>query len=293
MYSKGRVCILYTTKAAVGQLQLYGFVWWNASYRKPLFFYYLSFSETIQIENSRLCSLCKGNMVKSRAKQTAERPVLVSEVTVLPKQATGEKKFDLDNIVSRFLKGFSFQLKYFMELDKHQALLIRRIKKEDNGQDSKKDHVEAVSEDSKQGEASQVNLSAIFKIPQAYGLGSFPVPTVSSSINLPALLLTQTNNHYKQPSKIWRMQRNSKGQRLSEYTNDCLFTWHPRSFLYQLPQRVSGLGFLMQLYKSDFVLVLFPAESLFFILMVRDFLPIKCFNGGFKYLEDPHYRRTV
>jgi len=49
----------------------------------------------------------------------------------------------------------------------------------------------------------------------------------------------------------------------------------------------------MQLYKSDFVLVLFPAESTFFILVVGDSLPIKCSNGGFKYLEDPHYRRTV
>lgn len=148
--------------------------------------------------------------------------------------------------------------------------------------------------DLKQGEASQVNPSIIFKIPEAPGLGSYPVLTVSSNINLPVLLFTQTINHYKQPSKIWRIQRNRKGQRLSQYTNDCLlFTWHPRSLLYQLPQRVSVLRFLMQLYKSDFRLVLFPAESLFFILVVGDFLPIKCFNGGFKYLEDPHYRRTV
>lgn len=148
--------------------------------------------------------------------------------------------------------------------------------------------------DLKQGEASQINPSIIFKIPQAPRLGTYPVPTVSSNINLPALLLTQTINHYKQPSKIWRIQRNRKGRGLSQYTNDCfLFTWHPKSLLYQLPQRASGLRFLMQLYKSDFVLVLFPAESLFFILVVGDFLPIKCFNGGFKYLEDPHYRRTV
>lgn len=56
----------------------------------------------------------------------------------------------LDNTLSRFLKGFSFQLKYFMELEKHQAPLVRRTEKEDNGQNSKKDHFEIVSEDSKQ-----------------------------------------------------------------------------------------------------------------------------------------------
>ena len=39
--------------------------------------------------------------------------------------------------------------------------------------------------DSKQGEVSQVNPSIIFKIPRAPGLGSYPVPTVSSNINLP------------------------------------------------------------------------------------------------------------
>lgn len=51
--------------------------------------------------------------------------------------------------------------------------------------------------DLKQGEASQINPSIIFKIPQAPRLGTYPVPTVSSNINLPALLLTQTINHYK------------------------------------------------------------------------------------------------
>lgn len=59
--------------------------------------------------------------------------------------------------------------------------------------------------DLKQGEASQVNPSIIFKIPEAPGLGSYPVLTVSSNINLPVLLFTQTINHYKQPSKIWRI----------------------------------------------------------------------------------------
>lgn len=148
--------------------------------------------------------------------------------------------------------------------------------------------------DLKEGEASQINPSIIFKIPQAPRLGSYPLPTVSSNINLPALLLAQTINHYKQASKIWRTLRLMKGHRSSQYTSDCfLFTWHPRSLFYQLLQRVSGLRFLMQLYKSDFVWVLFPDESLFFIPVVGDFLPIKCFNGGFKYLEDPHYRRTV
>lgn len=60
----------------IPEKQLWGncssvFVPLNASCREPLFFYYFSFSETISIENSRFCSLCKGNMVKSRAKQTA------------------------------------------------------------------------------------------------------------------------------------------------------------------------------------------------------------------------------
>lgn len=59
--------------------------------------------------------------------------------------------------------------------------------------------------DLKQGEASQVNPSIMFKIPQALRLGSYPVPTVSNNTNLPALLSTQTINHYKQPSKIWRI----------------------------------------------------------------------------------------
>lgn len=51
--------------------------------------------------------------------------------------------------------------------------------------------------DLKEGEASQINPSIIFKIPQAPRLGSYPLPTVSSNINLPALLLAQTINHYK------------------------------------------------------------------------------------------------
>lgn len=51
--------------------------------------------------------------------------------------------------------------------------------------------------DLKQGEASLINPSIIFKIPQAPRLGSYHLPTVSSSINLPALLLTQIINHYR------------------------------------------------------------------------------------------------
>lgn len=85
---------------------------------------------------------------------------------------------------------------------------------------------------SKQGEVSQVNLSTILKMPWASRLGSYPVPTASSNINSPALLLTQTIEHYKQPSKIWGKERNRKGERLSQYTDDCLlFTWHHRSLL--------------------------------------------------------------
>jgi len=53
--------------------------------------------------------------------------------------------------------------------------------------------------DLKQGEASPVNPSIIFKIPPAPRLGSYPVPTVSSNTNLPALLFTQIINHYKKP----------------------------------------------------------------------------------------------
>lgn len=55
----------------------------------------------------------------------------------------------------------------------------------------------------KQGEVSQVNLSTVFKTPWASGLGSYPIPTASSNINSPALLLTQTIKHYKHLSKTW------------------------------------------------------------------------------------------
>lgn len=71
VYSKGWGCILHTTEAAMGRLQLCIYVQLDASYRELLFFHYFSFSGTIQNENRRFYSSRRGHMGKSRSKQRA------------------------------------------------------------------------------------------------------------------------------------------------------------------------------------------------------------------------------